>query len=95
MHRAVVNCKNAVIGGEDIYNAINSNLYGTEEKTEAKENKLSEANARNMTLNAILDNHEKAIIEEVLHNEGTTRKAAQVLGISQSQLMRKKAKYNL
>ncbi|MBE6035219.1 MAG: hypothetical protein E7222_11065 [Clostridiales bacterium] len=95
VHRAVVNCKNAVIGGEDIYNAINSNLYGTEEKTEAKENKLSEANARNMTLNAILDNHEKAIIEEVLHNEGTTRKAAQVLGISQSQLMRKKAKYNL
>lgn len=48
-----------------------------------------------MTLNNIMENHEKAIIEEVLQNEGTTRKAAEVLGISQSQLMRKKAKYNL
>ncbi len=93
VHRALVNSKNAIIEVEDIRESINSNLYGTDKEKELKG--IITDKDRNMTLNNIMENHEKAIIEEVLQNEGTTRKAAEVLGISQSQLMRKKAKYNL
>lgn len=95
VHRAVVNCKNQIIDVEDIAAAIKNNLYGIGEKFLEEKNDIILDNTKNMTLNTILDNHEKAIIEEVLRNEGTTRKAANALGISQSQLMRKKAKYNL
>ena len=48
-----------------------------------------------MTLEEAIGNHEKAIIVDALKRYGTTRKAAEALNISQSQLMRKKKKYEI
>jgi transcriptional regulator with PAS, ATPase and Fis domain len=94
IHRAVINFKENLINSECIRNAINSNLYGQDDS----ENDLAEAEKHScslLKLDEMLEKHEKAIIEEALNKEQTTRKAAETLGISQSQFMRKKKKYDL
>ena len=45
--------------------------------------------------NQIMDEQEKKIIAYALRKKGTTRKAADFLGIPQTTLARKKLKYNL
>lgn len=98
IHRAVVIGKRDVISGEEISKAIEGNLYGKscgENDHEADAFNPGELHSDNMNFKNIMENHEKALIEDVLEKEGTTRKAAVALGISQSQLMRKKAKYKI
>ncbi len=91
IHRAIISNKSDIIGGERIKDAISKNLY-----PEKKENdKMANINYESLDLNHVIEKHEKALIEEALRKEGTTRKAAKILGISQSQLMRKKNKYGL
>lgn len=93
IHRSVVNCKKTIISIDDISIGTNKELYkdNTYENIEIESMKVESE----MNLSIIMDNHEKAIIEEALKREGSTRKAAKSLGISQSQLMRKKSKYDL
>lgn len=48
-----------------------------------------------VSLDAMVDNFEKNIIRHALEKYGSTRKAAKAIGISQTQLVRKKKKYEL
>ena len=55
----------------------------------------NDSDTETQTLDSIMENHEKAAIGNALKKCRTTKEAAEMLGISQSQLMRKKKKYNL
>lgn len=46
-------------------------------------------------LTAMVDSYEKQLIKQALERYGSTRKAAKAIGISQTQLVRKKNKYGL
>lgn len=48
-----------------------------------------------LDFNEIMERQEKQLIEYALKKEGTTRKAAEYLGIPQTTLSRKKLKYGL
>ena len=48
-----------------------------------------------LNLASMVDSYEKRIIKYACDKYGSTRKAAKAIGISQTQLVRKKKKYNL
>lgn len=52
-------------------------------------------NSRNIDFTTIIEKQEKALIEFALKKEGTTRKAAELLGLPQTTFARKKIKYGL
>lgn len=93
IHRSAIISKGNTIDEYCIAEAINSNLYRSEEAGGTKG--FSEMQSISMRLESIMAQHERTIIDDTLKREGTTRKAAEALGISQSQLMRKKSKYGL
>nr|WP_320191254.1 sigma 54-interacting transcriptional regulator [uncultured Desulfobacter sp.] len=49
----------------------------------------------NTTLRSAMDEFERTIISQVLAEQGSTRKAAQVLGVNQSTICRKAARYGI
>ena len=49
----------------------------------------------NTTLKAAMDQFEKSIISQVLSEQGSTRKAARILGVNQSTVCRKAARYGI
>lgn len=48
-----------------------------------------------ISLQEAVDEYEKGLIKYACEKYGSTRKAAKAIGISQTQLVRKKKKYNL
>ena len=48
-----------------------------------------------MNLEEAVDAYEKSLIKDALKKYGSTRKAAKAIGISQTQLVRKKKKYEI
>ena len=94
VHRLVVNCESDLLTSEDVTNAVSSNLY--------KENpdipdvpSETDAASRRSGLKSTVGEFERDILAAALEEGGSTRAAAKALGISQSQVMRKKKKYNL
>ena len=106
MHTIIISCKDNVVDGKSVQNVIKKKtLEGTRRNgtpvtvDRSQEQDIAEAETtggyKNMTLEEAIGNHEKAIIVDALKRYGTTRKAAEALNISQSQLMRKKKKYEI
>jgi len=104
VHRAMINTRENRIDGEAIRQAISSNLYGRNRKAgpdsgpyslNEKEDLLDIIYSEDAGLRSDINEREKNLIASALREKGTTRKAAEALGISQSQLMRKKKKYRL
>lgn len=102
VHRLVITSKNKHISESD----VNESLKYIETISDCNieiENKASnviqafsiECNSEHFGLDAIMEQHEKVLINDALLKCSTTREAAKLLKISQSQLMRKKRKYNL
>ena len=87
VHRTVINVKSEIIEGKDIYNVMNKNIYHDKSVHTSKDFDKETA-----SLGTIINHQEKIVIEETLKREKTIRKAAEALGISKSQLMRKKTK---
>jgi TyrR family helix-turn-helix protein len=50
---------------------------------------------KEMSLEYMVDNFEKSIIKQACEKYGSTRKTAAAIGISQTQLVRKKKKYGI
>ena len=91
MHRLVVNCDSDLLTSEDVANAVSNSLYGdTPDMPEE-----TEMIAGQTGLKSALGEFEREILATALEEGGSTRAAARALGISQSQVMRKKKKYNL
>ncbi|MEA4987739.1 MAG: sigma-54 dependent transcriptional regulator [Anaerovorax sp.] len=68
----------------DLYNSVNVDFDADE----------FEAN-KELTLDTMVDNFERSIMQFAYEKYGSSRKAAKALGISQTQFVRKKNKYNI
>jgi transcriptional regulator with PAS, ATPase and Fis domain len=90
VHRLVINSRGNQIEETDVCRALNRNLYGGETAPDGQ-NRREEAYG----LSYVMMHYERKLIEDALKRWKNTRKAAAHLGISQSQLMRKKQKYNI
>ena len=91
MQRLVIGVKSHMITAGDIDQMINENLYEDlifDVKSEVLDRK-------NLDFNLIIAGQEKKLVEYALKKCGTTRKAAEFLNMTQTQLMRKKSKYDL
>jgi len=51
--------------------------------------------SKGLTLDIMINNYEKNIIKYAYEKYGSSRKAAKALGISQTQMVRKKNKYSI
>lgn len=106
VHKLIINSKGRHISESDVGNALatkfshmQSICYHDEEirQSMSKVTPLKEhgCNCESLGLDDIMEQHEKALISDALAKTKTTRAAAELLRISQSQLMRKKKKYSL
>ena len=91
VHRIVVSSKENMISGLDIESLLNQNIY---------EDNILDAKGKfrrdgKLNFDRVMEDQEKKLISYALKKEGTTRKAADSLGITQAKLMRIKKKYQL
>jgi transcriptional regulator with PAS, ATPase and Fis domain len=84
VHRIIISSKNDQIDAADVHAALNRNPHSGEA-----------ADEEDLGLVNTMTHYERRLIEDALKRWKSTRKAAAHLGISQSQLMRKKQKYNI
>lgn len=91
IHRLIISSKNIVVGGEEVDEILNENAYGDMVISMRKIFDRDEG----MNFHQLMDQQEKQIIEYALKKEGTTRKAADLLGLPQTTFARKKLKYGL
>ena len=91
VHRLYIAEKERIIDGYAVDALINQNVLGEVILDIKKEMNGEES----IDFNQIMDEQEKKIIAYALRKKGTTRKAADFLGIPQTTLARKKLKYNL
>lgn len=91
IHRLVVNCSSDLLMSDDVANAVSNSLYGDQPDIPAGTETMSQRSG----LKSTVGEFEKELLATALEEGGSTRAAAKALGISQSQVMRKKKKYNL
>ncbi|MGN0736283.1 MAG: sigma-54 interaction domain-containing protein [Anaerovoracaceae bacterium] len=91
VHRLYIAEKERIIDGYAVDALINQNVLGEVVFDIKKEMNGEES----LDFNQIMDEQEKKIIAYALRKKGTTRKAAEFLGIPQTTLARKKLKHNL
>ena len=91
IHRIVVSSKENMISGLDIEAMLNQNIY---------EDNILDAKGKfrregKINFDRVIEEQEKKLVSYALKKEGTTRRAAEALGITQAKLMRIKTKYRL
>ena len=91
MHRLYIAQKGTVIDGYAVDMLLNRNVMGEVVMDIRKELSAEES----VDFNQLMDEQEKRIIAYALKKKGSTRKAAEFLGIPQTTLARKKLKHNL
>lgn len=91
IHRLVISSKDVVIGKEDVDEILGENAYGSKLINMKKHFEQGES----LDFHQLMDQQEKLIIEYAMKKAGTTRKAAELLGLPQTTLARKKLKYGL
>lgn len=91
IQRLVISSRDAVITAEDAADILGENAYG-DMMLSVKKNFQQH---QQMDFHQLMDQQEKQIIAYALKKEGTTRKAAALLGLPQTTFARKKLKYGL
>ena len=91
IHRLIISTKGNIIDTEDVDLIINEAFY--KDKTDPIREIIHNGDA--IDFHQYIDEQEKKIIEYALKKEGTTRKAADLIGLPQTTFARKKLKYNL
>lgn len=100
VHKLLINTRGNIIDDDAVKSVIKESLrkMGERELTDSavfdEPKEIINVDSAS-ALDDIMAQHEKALIQDALQKCRTTRNAATALGISQSQLMRKKKKYNL
>lgn len=92
VQRLLITSKGETISVLDVMKELHTDLF--EKVTVDFEESPFEENGR-MNLDEMVDSFEKNIIQYACEKHGSTRKAAKAIGISQTQLVRKKSKYNI
>lgn len=95
IHKLVINTKSDIIDDVAVERTLWSDSKSKDKAEEISGDIKVESVNDSSPLDSIMGQHEKAIIADALRKGRTTRNAAAILGISQSQLMRKKKRYNL
>ncbi len=88
MQRIIISSKTEKIEMSDVLRVIH------DDKTYASDEVVFDGREKAIKLNEIIENYEGKIIKSTYEKYGSTRKAAEALGISQTQFVRKKNKYN-
>lgn len=91
VQRILINTKDYVITGKDV-NAI---LTAGETDNLIMSLREPSISGDHLDFNKSVQEYEKHLVEYALEKEGSTRKAADMLNMTQAQLMRKKKKYEL
>ncbi|MGC2873201.1 sigma-54 interaction domain-containing protein [Ihubacter sp. mB4P-1] len=91
VQRLMISAKGEQISLLDVMRELHAEVFeGTEFSLP-----VSEETGQYMDMEKMVENFEKNIIKHACENFGSTRKVARALGISQTQLVRKKKKYEL
>jgi transcriptional regulator with PAS, ATPase and Fis domain len=90
VHRTLIGSRGDIIEESVVHRALSQNPRDAEPSPDRQM-----ADEHGYGLEYIMMNYERRFIEDALKRWKNTRKAAAHLGISQSQLMRKKQKYNI
>ena len=92
IHKLVINCSGRFITAADVENTLlNTTLSNNGKKFTGGINERTNA----LNFNQIIEGQERQLIEYALEKCGTTRKAADFLGMSRSSFDRKRHKYGL
>ena len=91
IHRLIISSRDTIIGSEDVDSIINEAIY--HDKSFPSNNKLEDLDS--IDFHQYMEDQEKKLIEYALKKEGTTRKAADLIGLPQTTFARKKLKYGL
>lgn len=91
IHRLVISSKKIMISEGEVDELLNENAYGDMVISLKKKYNRTE----NLDFHELMEQQEKQIIEYALKKEGTTRKAAEMLGLPQTTFARKKIKHDL
>lgn len=91
IHKVVINVQNHIVTKEDIDGLLNESLY---------EDLFLDLKSRmrsgiSLDFNQLIEKQEQQLILYALKRCGTTRRAAEFLNMTQSQLTRKKQKYGI
>jgi Transcriptional regulator containing PAS, AAA-type ATPase, and DNA-binding domains len=90
IHRIIINTRGDQISGNDVESMLNENVFD-----EYVVNTRTKLTADKIDFEHIIEEQEKKLCEFALKENGTTRQAADALGITQTKLMRMKKKYGL
>ena len=91
IHRLYITERENLIDGDDVRSMLNESVF--EDLVVDVKKEFSREN--DISFDSIMSQQEKRIIAFALKKEGTTRAAAEYLGMSQATLARKKLKYGL
>ena len=91
VQRLMISSRNEEISLLDVMRELHSDVFDMNVMPNSKEENDSE----DIDMETMVENFEKNIIKHALEKYGSTRKAARAIGISQTQLVRKKNKYGL
>ena len=91
IHRLIISSRNTVIDSEDVDTIINEAFY----KNQPDKMKEIIQKGESVDFHQYMEEQERKIIEYALKKEGTTRKAADLIGLPQTTFARKKLKYGL
>lgn len=92
VQRLMINAGSEVISLTDVMRELHSDVFDVSMVGLSEE--LDE-NIEEISMETMVENFEKNIIRHALEKYGSTRKAAKAIGISQTQLVRKKNKYGI
>ena len=92
VQRLLISCKNENVTVLDVMKELHGDVMETS-AFDVEEDQSGGEKA--LDLEKMVDNFEKNIIRYACEKYGSTRKAAKAIGISQTQLVRKKKKYEL
>jgi transcriptional regulator with GAF, ATPase, and Fis domain len=94
VQRLMIGSKREEITLLDVMGELHADLFDASEIETRGEEAAEKGNAE-MNMPMMVENLEKNIIKHALKKHGSTRKAAQAIGISQTQIVRKKKKYDI
>jgi TyrR family helix-turn-helix protein len=88
VQRLLINSKNDSVTLLDVMKELHGDVPGGVDKSHAEADK-------SLPLDELVGNYEKGLLKYACEKYGSTRKAAKAIGISQTQLVRKKKMYGI
>ena len=91
VQRLLISASSDIISAYDAMKELHTDMYV---KPSEESNEEFEINS-SINLDKMVENYEREIIKSAFEKYGSSRKAAKAIGISQTQIIRKKSKYNI